>query len=66
MTSWVLFQRLLKRKNRKKSFEREVKMVTKRFVALLAILTVLFFFLGMSPLGADENQRYEPGMARLR
>jgi DUF4097 and DUF4098 domain-containing protein YvlB len=59
MTSWVLFQRLLKKKNRKRSFEREVKMITKRFVALLTILTVLFFFLGMNPLGAFEDQKYE-------
>ncbi len=34
-------------------------MITKRFIALLAILTILFFFLGMNPLGAEEKQKYE-------
>jgi hypothetical protein len=34
-------------------------MITKRFVALLAILTLLFFFLGMNPLGAFGDQKYQ-------
>ncbi len=34
-------------------------MVTRKFVALLAILTLLFFFLGMSPSGTLGEQKYE-------
>jgi hypothetical protein len=34
-------------------------MLTKRFIALLAVLTVLFFFLGVGPLKAAGDQKYE-------
>jgi hypothetical protein len=34
-------------------------MITKKAVALIAILTVLFFFLGLNPLGAADKEKYE-------
>ena len=33
--------------------------MTKRIVALIAVLAVLFFFLGLNPLGAADKQKYE-------